>query len=458
MSRWATAAGVALLIGLALIVIAQQGPHHAQPAPPPVSDPFAGARWAALNLAALAWMIALGALPLAVLAMAALLIWRRASLPTADGRAPLNHPLAPRFWDKLEAEANAQATTVPQRLHYAPRWSQQVSGPPEVVQAAVSAAPPQPLTLAQVLRLPGLVIGSSAEGPLIIEGEATSVGVGGMPGSGKSSTVAGLVAQHAALGHRVKLADPHARSQRRGLTAYLEPLKNSIEEMASDGPSILALVRKAHAELEQRKRTGRSPEPLVIVVDEWLSLLLGKDGQALAGLLVAIVVEGQKYDITAILAAQNWMAAAAGGSLLRNPIPTTIAHRMRPADMRALTGHREPPADILELPPGHAYATGPWGLRRVLVPRAEPSELSLPAAFQEPYPNLPDHLPPYSPEGSGKAPDATERRVVGLFLDGASVPEIVQAVHGLGSNDGRRYLAAREEVEAVLRRALGGGA
>jgi hypothetical protein len=47
--------------------------------------------------------------------------------------------------------------------------------------------------------------------------------------------------------------------------------------------------------------------------------------------------------------------------------------------------------------------------------------------------------------------------VVGLFLDGASVPEIVQGVYGKSSSDGRAYLEAREKVEAILRRALGQG-
>jgi hypothetical protein len=47
--------------------------------------------------------------------------------------------------------------------------------------------------------------------------------------------------------------------------------------------------------------------------------------------------------------------------------------------------------------------------------------------------------------------------VVGLFLDGASVPEIVQTVNGKSSSDGRAYLKAREKVEAILRRALGQG-
>src|SRR5262249_48906012 len=153
-----------------------------------------------------------------------------------------------------------------------------------------------------------------------------------------------------------------------------------IESSASSQGEILRMAGRVYRELDVRKRYGQVDRPIVMVVDEWLSLILGKDGQALADLLVRLVVEGQKSDVTVILAAQNWMAAAAGGSILRNPLPVTVEHRMRAQDMRALTGTvGDVPPDVLELPAGHAYASGPWGLTKVVVPHVQPDQLALPS-------------------------------------------------------------------------------
>src|SRR5262249_23197186 len=148
-----------------------------------------------------------------------------------------------------------------------------------------------------------------------------------------------------------------------------------------------------------------------------------------------------------------------GGSLLRNPLPVTVAHRMRGQDMRALTGTiGDVPPDLLELPPGHAYASGPWGLVKVVVPHVRPEDLRLPST------TLPGAFHPTVlegsgelVEGSGKAPNPHAHQIRQLFLTGATVVEVVQMVYGLNSNDGRRYLEKRAEVEAVLRRALEGG-
>jgi hypothetical protein len=413
------------------------------------------------HLTLLAWLLALTILPLGALLGFALHARHRSRLLELD-RPPLRDREAlHRAYDWKLAEAQASAGTL-QSLSYAPRYSNNVEG-------GVNTAmlpPARVLSLAEVLAMRGLVIGSAHEGPVVIEGEWTSVGVGGMPGSGKSITVASLAAQHAASGSRIFLADPHAAAQRRSLTSYLAPLTGQIEDTATDRVEILRMAERVYRELELRKRYGRVDQPVVLIVDEWLSLILGKDGQELAALLIRLVVEGQKSDVTVILAAQNWMAATAGGSVLRNPLPVTVAHRMRPADMRALTGMRgDVPADVLELPPGHAYATGPWGVSRVVVPHVRPEELPSTSAFHLPSTSLPPAFQngdaegnPELREGNRKAPeDRQERRVVGLFLDGASVPEIVQAVYGKSSSDGRAYLEAREKVEAILRRALGQG-
>lgn len=382
--RASTWVGVIMLLAVVVVVLVTSAPHAAagpttsptpRPTPTPTPAALDQATGVMAHVALLAWLAALAIVPLFVLLGLVLHARYRSRLIVLD-RPPLRdreYVQAAYSWRHAQATASAGSL---QSLSYAPRFSNKVEGA-----TAAMLPPARVLSLSEVLGNRGLVIGSSTEGPVVIEGEWTSVGVGGMSNSGKSSTIASLVAQHAARGSRIFLADPHAQAQRRSLTSYLQPLARQFEDAASRQLDILRMAERVYRELEIRKRSGQVDRPLVMVVDEWLSLILGQDGQALADLLVRLVVEGQKSDTTVILAAQNWMAAAAGGSLLRNPLPVTIAHRMRAQDMRALTGTvGEIPPDILELPPGHAYASGPWGVTRVVVPHVQLDQLAVPSA------------------------------------------------------------------------------
>jgi hypothetical protein len=88
----------------------------------------------------------------------------------------------------------------------------------------------------------------------------------------------------------------------------------------------------------------------------------------------------------------------------------------------------------------------------VVVPRVEPGpSRSLPGAFRPPA--LEGRAT--SREGGGKAA-ADVQRVLALFMGGASIPEIVAALHGVDSSGGRRYLELRAEVEEAIRSGLEG--
>jgi len=478
--------GAALVVLVAIVVLtgghapASAPAHavavHATPAlrpptprvlPQPAPDAMAGL-WTA---AGVTWLGLLVALPvLLVLALGGAAIswgWRR---HTRVGPPHLEVPLKDRELAHrvFDVELTRAASTWPEHYapHYAPRLTVSGTQPGPPAAAAVSAP-----NLRDVLSAPGLVLGLPDDDlgrePVVIEGEWTSVGVGGRPGSGKSNTVASLVAQHVLRGGEVLLGDPHAGA-RRSLARRLEPLRGHLE-VVSEPRAILGLVEHAHDELGRRKRlcalgAAREWRPLAVVIDEWTSLMRGELADPLARRLGELVSEGQKYAVTAILAAQTWTAATVGGSFVRNPMPTAVVHRTRPEEARVLTGLRGEavPADVLNLPPGVAYVVGtPEGVRRVRVPRVEPEEVvGLLRASSDPRPTrvrirdegamTPGLDAPRT--RSGRASDAAPE-VLALFRQGRGIAEIVGAVYGVRPG-GRAYQEAKEQVEAVIRRAI----
>jgi hypothetical protein len=445
------------------------------PTPTPTPDLWGGL-WTA---AGLTWLGLLVALPvLIVLAAAAAIVswaWRR---HTRVGPPHLAVPLRDRelAHRMFDVELTRAASTWPE--HYAPTYAPRVTVSPAAPAQAPLSAGATP-SLAELLgRATGLVLGIGDDDlghdPVVLDGEWTSVGIGGRPGSGKSNTIGSLIAQHVLRGGEVLVGDPHAGAPR-SLARRLEPLQLRVE---NEPREILRLAERAHGELERRKRLGAVGagdwRPLALVVDEWTSLMRGDLAERLARLLTALISEGQKYTVTVLLAAQAWTAATVGGSFLRNPLPTAVVHRTRPDEARVLTGLRGDaiPADVLQLPAGAAYVVSPTvdGVRRVRVPRVEPDEVarllprsastpasdSLPGCFPNPEASALEVVRKRPGSGPGSAPGSgREAEILALFRQGQSLGQIATLL--AGQRGGRPWQEAREQVESVIRRAVGGG-
>jgi len=306
-----------------------------------------------------------------------------------------------------------------------------------------------------------------------------STAIGGMPGTGKTTTQRFLACQTALQGARFAVLDPHAGAADDSLAATLAPLSSAfVCEPASDDKAILETVRYV-ADVGQRRISGKDSDttPLILWADE-LTALLGRStvGDELATLLERIAQEYRKRFVFVCGSGQIWTASRTT-SELRDSFASVLCHRMKRGQARMLLPTEEA-ATVERLQTGHAVLWRTSGATQTIaIPNttaADVARVGLILAGSEPS-KLPSNVPSASvnsfgfgrlaegnrkvnAEGTEGRPGAAEQpaeaaRVLALFLAGKSIPEIVKAVYGLDSNGGRAYVEKRTQVEIIIRSA-----
>lgn len=466
------------------------------------------ATWAPIRAAALnLFFIVAGLLLLAYLASLALIHVRNTSVyarPTPAGLLPVErqdqHTARAALASHFQVRA-IEAARQPVPQHYAPH----ISYTHELEYKGEHAALPAEAAAAGATSTPGfgelLTAGRIGPGQPILLGhdletgegvwgswkDLYSAGLGGKQGSGKSWTAASLIAQSLLSGARVVLCDPHAGDEE-SLTTRLEPLMGAMELVADDDRDILEAARYAHDEFKQRRELAKAKKPydqtpLILVIDEWTALLRGDVGDELPPLLAALTTEGRKYGVNALLLAQRWEAAAAGGSDVRNTLTAHYVHRMRGDEARMMTGLRASvlPDDTLSLQPGQAYLFDTKGnIRKVATPLMTPADLARVASLLVGAP-APSEPPAQRPNMGFRAPNREgaaegvsegakttplrghqnaanltpeEARILAGFLAGKSPSDLAAELNdGKASGDG--YIRAARKVADALRKALG---
>jgi hypothetical protein len=307
-----------------------------------------------------------------------------------------------------------------------------------------------------------------------------SAGVGGAQGGGKSWTAASLIAQSMLNGARVILCDPHAGDEE-SLTTRLSALRPHLLIHADDDKQIEAAARYAADEL-QRRREQKSADrtPILLVIDEWTSLLRRGLGEKLPPILSDLTQEGRKYGVNALLLAQRWSVDAAGGGDVRNCLTAHYVHRTRADEARMQTGLRGSalPDDTMQLQPGQSYLVDTRGnVRKVATPAMSTSDLVrvsllLAAPSDAPAESRPMGFRPARGEGANEGANegaageplrahhsavtltAEELRIVALFLGGKTPSDLAAELAG-GKKSGDAYKQAALRVAEILRRALG---
>lgn len=432
-------------------------------------------------------------------------VWRvfRERRPDSAGRLPVPVALLPELgasslgaYHLTQLEA-ARRPNVPHSLNYhAPHYRGELGGNALPALAEPAAVVPSFGELLSAGRIgPGqpLCLGVDLDEGAPIWGDwrdLYSAGLGGKQGSGKSWTAASLIAQSLLGGARVIIGDPHS-GDAESLLTRLGPLLPHCELIAEEPATILEAARYAQDEFKRRRLAAQEKRPhdrrpVILVIDEWTSLLRGGMAATLPDILSDLTQEGRKYGVNALLLAQRWEAAAAGGSDVRNTLTAHYAHRMRGDELRMMTGMRAAalPGDPLELQPGQSYLFDTRGnVRKVATPLMNESDLgrvaamlaggaAAPAASGAPASGkiigFRPRLVGGAAEGANGGADAAplrgqqdaekltpeEARVVAAFLDGKSPSDLAAELAG-GKKSGDAYAQAARRVADILRRALG---
>lgn len=311
-----------------------------------------------------------------------------------------------------------------------------------------------------------------------------SCGVGGMTGSGKSWVIAFLAGQSAAAGARIILIDPHA-GDGESLANRLAGLAPSYMcDVASTPTDIENALKLASSKLDNR-RAGRAGNwPILLICDEWTSMLRGKLGDLLTATALDFAEQGRKYGCFGILGAQAWQVDAAGA--VRDRLASHYILRTRGDQFRYQTGLRSgsAPEDTLTLKQGEAYLLSTRGeLQRVIIPQMtaadilrlgtlvdQPARSPAKFGFIPPTQRLPQPLPAEltgnslgtqtelttnvssSAAASHKQRSPEAARAAALFLEGKEIADIIRELRGELSGRARQQASA--DIQQLIREGL----
>lgn len=192
------------------------------------------------------------------------------------------------------------------------------------------------------------IIGETEDGRAIKLPKITSLGVGGVPGSGKTVAVVGLCTQAVPKykgNVRLLVIDPHMRSgSEDALSARMAPLApfylnvENLPNPVSGGADLLKWIAWFTKQAKDRIG-GRADQALklVVVADEFTALM---DDEEICGpltdLLVMINEQARKVGMFALVASPAWKSSRVQGTDIRNTIASFLVHNMPPNIARQL--------------------------------------------------------------------------------------------------------------------------
>lgn len=365
--------------------------------------------------------------------------------------------------------------------------------PPQLAERAAEtvttlAIPTFAQLLDQGLIGPGkpLILGFNAASGQPITGawkDLYSCGVGALQGAGKSWLLAFLLGQSAAAGGRLIICDLHA-GDNESLANRISALSSAFMcAVASTPKEIESAFAVADDKLEKRK-TNSARWPIVLVADEWTSLLRTSAGSKLPFHIQNIAEQGRKFNVNGILAAQAWTKAAS--SDVRNQLTSHYVMRQRPEEARYQLGLRadQLPDDIRGLPDATGYLLNVSGeLTKIVVPFMTAADIQRcaelipsPAAsppkfgFLPPTERLPSAAPADVTGNSGgtqmeltaavmssaapshktRSPEAAH--AAALFIEGKELADIIRELRGELS--GRARQQASVEIQQLIREGI----
>ncbi len=291
-----------------------------------------------------------------------------------------------------------------------------------------------------------------------------SAGIGGVSGSGKSTTVRFLLFQAILLGAKLIMVDPHLAEEEESLAAQFKAFRiHAMPPCDDNAKEVAKRIRYLMAEYTRRKSKGIKGEPLLFVLDEFNALvrrLPDDTRKELADLMLTIAQEGRKFHIFAMVIAQRWSEQDLGGknygAAIRGSLASTLAHRFQDEEQaRKLAGSREGPR-CLELAQGHYLFRDTQGAQ---------IEMITPYTVEADGAIIRQYMTENTVESSGmhaKAqrtmmpPDSAEiatkaRRIMQLQASGQNKAEIIRELWGANPGASEAYKNALAEYQDAMR-------
>jgi hypothetical protein len=244
-----------------------------------------------------------------------------------------------------------------------------------------------------------MLVGFNAEQkPLYLRwGKAGLSAVAGGSGSGKTSTMRLIAAQHAMNGGALVLCDGHGEAGDQSLIQSCAPLAEAyMFEPAIDDDRILQTIA-AVDRIGRERLTGRIPpaqhEPILLIVDEFTSLVRNhRHASAIVNMLVNAGDEWRKVHMMAVVIGHHWRGDLIDGKLgsaLRSAIGARIVHRTAPTEARFLLKAEEAQA-IDRLPDGEVlFFDGSSAAARLTVPYLDSAALQSAIRYIPEHPDWP---------------------------------------------------------------------
>ena len=208
------------------------------------------------------------------------------------------------------------------------------------------------------------------------------IGIGGVQGQGKTNTAAWLLAQAAAAGAVLFIADPH-HGDADSLSAQIAPFSGAVQRIAVSAAEINALIVMVWRIYDRRcKDPAQGDRPVVFWIDEFLELMLRQQlsEEALTALGV-LGGGGRKKQIFGGLNSTNWSATALGprAQTIRQGMTHTIVHRCSQDTAKFLLPPGGHAAQAMTLAPGQAIFFGGQAPALISVPELSDADRALAA-------------------------------------------------------------------------------
>lgn len=330
--------------------------------------------------------------------------------------------------------------------------------------------------------------------------------IGGVSGSGKSTTVRFLLFQAALAGARMIFVDPHIGDEEESLAAQFRALPgiHQLPPCDDNAAAVLKRVQWLTRELARRKKTGMKTPFLVFVVDELNALFLMPEvKKELSELLMKIGREGRKFGLFFMGIGQRFsqqdLGGAPYGAAVREAMASELAHRFTSEDQaKKFIGSRNGPrclelstgrwlfrdtqGQLTEMETPDTRAEDGAAITRLLLgtrntsstePRGYAPESRTESSLKTP--DITGFLPEttggkviplgtrFSPETSPETSETSDetspesgellslaRQIMSLQAAGAQKAEIMRQVWGVSPGGSQEYRTAQEQYQAVM--------